>query len=634
MLLNCASSWRQLHNVQRQLVVLIVAVAVNAVVVYNAGRKSTCSKPFTECEMDETCRWHMSELQMKCRLELEHCRRDQCAAAMRRFSRYVTKEILEGMMFCQCAFSDVQCKHQQQWMYPRCLYESYRVKPKKSCTQTVKYCQHDSYCHRTLLAFNRSCPIGAGAAGECKAKDLHRCRIALIGIRGTDLESPCYCNQDDDTCLENQNMVLPNNPCVEQAMAQFSGETDGSLSVETEELVPSEHTPKNEQRRRGKSRKTTTTTTTTTTDKPSESSKEEEEIEEQEERPTSEDEQTEPTEAEELAVKEEKIPEETTNSTDSTATQSVTVPMAIKQTTVPSKGIKVVVKTNTSTTPKVINDDKLVTQTPPPEGGCKARNIEGDWISHYKNTLFRQYNDLSGRCSSWCQCFENETFSCEPLSCLAEGSCITPQTTVAFGERLYIESRGACLCQSGKFICDTSEKLVELEPGLYISLGFSRAELDEIKKKVPKPLLEKCGLVSPSRSVAKDIASRLQYALERVLPKDTLCRVAMIEEHSYDSVILLQIQWYGVDPFVNTTEPHWHIGKLEKICSPYVRQLEYNFMMERSDRYQLVLSTVKQLRVYDLLDGLPKSAAKLPNFQCLEKFLILVLCVFHFVWRI
>lgn len=60
---------------------------------------------------------------------------------------------------------------------------------------------------------------------------------------------------------------------------------------------------------------------------------------------------------------------------------------------------------------------------------------------------------------------------------------------------------------------------MELDPGLYISMGFSLAEIQEIKKKVPKQMLEKSGLVSPSKSVAKDIASRLQFALERVLPK-------------------------------------------------------------------------------------------------------------------
>lgn len=106
---------------------------------------------------------------------------------------------------------------------------------------------------------------------------------------------------------------------------------------------------------------------------------------------------------------------------------------------------------------------------------------------------------------------------------MPEGSCKTPQTTINFGERIFIEGRGFCLCHSGQFICDSSEEVVELDPGIYISLGFSRDELKMIKEKVPKTTLEKCGLVSPDISVQNDIASRLQFALERVLPKVKCC---------------------------------------------------------------------------------------------------------------
>jgi hypothetical protein len=220
-----------------------------------------------------------------------------------------------------------------------------------------------------------------------------------------------------------------------------------------------------------------------------------------------------------------------------------------------------------------------------------------------------------------------------------EGSCETPQTTIHFGERLFIEGRGACLCHSGKFICDSSDEVVELDPGLYISLGFSREELKMIKEKVPKPILEKCGLVSPEISVQNDIASRLQFALERLMPKGMLCRVALIERYSRESVMLLQIQWYGIDKYTNSSEKAWHVGKLEKvcflvrnerielfqICSPYVRKLENQFLLEGAARYQLVLSVVKQLRVYDLLNGLPATSTSNSVFHCQISVLILSL---------
>ena len=78
-------------------------------------------------------------------------------------------------------------------------------------------------------------------------------------------------------------------------------------------------------------------------------------------------------------------------------------------------------------------------------------------------------------------------------------------------------------------------------------------------------------------------------------------------------VVLMQLQWFGVDPSVNQSRPKWHSGKMEKValysilltnmilinvllkhCSIYVRELEINFMLEKADRYQLILSAIKQ----------------------------------------
>jgi hypothetical protein len=64
------------------------------------------------------------------------------------------------------------------------------------------------------------------------------------------------------------------------------------------------------------------------------------------------------------------------------------------------------------------------------------------------------------------------------------------------------------------------------------------------------------------------------------------------------------------------------------VCAPYVRKLENQFSLEKAARYQLVLSTVKQLRVYDLLDGLvPVSNVALSLFNCPHYSLILSLFI-------
>uniref|UniRef100_A0A914I3C7 GDNF/GAS1 domain-containing protein n=1 Tax=Globodera rostochiensis TaxID=31243 RepID=A0A914I3C7_GLORO len=285
-------------------------------------------------------------------------------------------------------------------------------------------------------------------------------------------------------------------------------------------------------------------------------------------------------------------------------------------------------KTTKTTIKPLLDPEALqhfVTQKPPSEGeSCTTRNVDGEWIAHYPDSVFRQYDDWAGRCSSWCECKLNGSMQCHQLGCVADVLCEARHTTIGFGQRLYLEDRGACQCHDGRFICDTSELMPELSAGLYITMGYSKAELDLIRQNVPKPVLERSGLISQSTSFAKDLAARLQFALERVLPEQTKCRVVLLEHFAQEEVLLMQLQWFGMEP--NTTssknnvissstsnnkndnsKPKWHSGKWEKLCAPYVRELEQNFLLERADRYQLLLSTIKQIRVIDLLEGLPQA---------------------------
>ncbi|KAL3074393.1 hypothetical protein niasHS_015223 [Heterodera schachtii] len=254
--------------------------------------------------------------------------------------------------------------------------------------------------------------------------------------------------------------------------------------------------------------------------------------------------------------------------------------------------------------------------------GCPTRNVDGEWVTHYGDTVFRHFHDWAGRCSSWCECKSNGSLLCHQLGCLSDAQCEALHTTIGFGQRLYLEDRGACQCHDGgRFICDTSELMPDLPPGLYITMGYSKAELDLIRKNVPKAVLETSGLISQSTSHAKDLAARVQFALERVLPESTKCRVVLLEHFAKEEVLLMQIQWFGMEPAEKRTtnskqqndngnkRPKWHSGKWEKLCAPFVHELELTFLLERADRYQLLLSTIKQIRVIDLLGGLPPAAA-------------------------
>ncbi|KAH7729312.1 Protein Y69A2AR.31 [Aphelenchoides avenae] len=501
---------------------------------------STCLAAYETCELNETCKWHLSEVRMKCRLD-EECVREQCAAALRRFARYVPKRTVESLMFCTCSFGDGACKHQQQWMYPRCLYSYSREKPRWSCTQIVKLCQSDSHCLRHLPNFNRSCSVSTvasdeGSSSECTATDLVACRNSLLTVRATYLEMPCYCHVNDSKCLQQQNVLLPNNPCIEDVMDHYG---NPHVDRRRPHFTASASDAVLE-------KSSTTSMATTVAIEP------------------------ENAEQENSASSANGAETDATNSTDAIVSTTTTPTVAASAGNSSSVNQSTTLALRRTQFSKGVLGGKYVTQTPPPkEGGCVTRNIDGEWIRHYKGSLLRQYHDWSGRCSSWCICTQNETLTCKELPCLPEGNCETTQTTIKFGEKLYIDGRGACMCQSSNFICDTSDESAFdlLPPGLYITIGYSKAELKLIKENVPKLQLEKSGLVSPDVSVANDITSRLQFALERIVPKDTLCRIVLLENFKESSVMLLQK------------------------CSPFIQRLEQIFLLEQGDRYQLVLST-------------------------------------------
>ena len=97
-------------------------------------------------------------------------------------------------------------------MYPRCMYSHPEKSPKDNCLEAIKLCKKEGHCNRQLSSFNKSCSITEG--GICSSENLGECRQAMMSIRGTPLEMPCYCPEDDAVCLFEQSLMLPSNPCV------------------------------------------------------------------------------------------------------------------------------------------------------------------------------------------------------------------------------------------------------------------------------------------------------------------------------------------------------------------------------------------------------------------------------------
>jgi len=47
--------------------------------------------------------------------------------------------------------------------------------------------------------------------------------------------------------------------------------------------------------------------------------------------------------------------------------------------------------------------------------------------------------------------------------------------------------------------------------------------------------------------------------------QDMMCRIAVFEHFDHEAVILMRLQWYGVNPINGTQKsPQWHSGGIEK----------------------------------------------------------------------
>ncbi|CAI4231855.1 unnamed protein product [Auanema sp. JU1783] len=536
---------------------------------------SSCQLALAKCEQTEDCRWHLGELRVRC--GRASCRRDDCAAALQRFSRYVPYELVEAIMFCQCSANDISCSEHQDILYPKCLYSS--SQPVPTCTQTNRKCESDAKCRHLFRSVSNYCPV---ANGECVANNLAQCRQTLLTARASVLEQPCFCPFSDVECISYQRLMIPNNPCIGKSMLDYShvyrsenshhSVEKSSTSFETNRVQDIIPLYKNEDSYRVK------------------------------------DEHEEPTKVKPLTSSTTSQPMTTTSpivGADGRYAGKKTTKKFRTTTLSPPTTSELPPPWVTTTTVAPTTTTTFMTHAPPPPEGCTTRDANGRWIFAPVGTIIRRYVDWSGRCSSWCECITENELSCQVVSCLEEGQCEAPLTLVDFGERIYIKDRGACFCESSHFICEYPEEIPELYPGLYISAGYSNLDIEMLQKEVPHNILEKAGFLSADGAI--DIASRLQIAFERLLPEDIQCRVVLLPEISDPGSAFLRVEWYGMNKLLNHTKTQWHHGDAEKICSPFVVKLADQFAQGDSLRYQLVLSTVKQIKVIDFLDGLPIS---------------------------
>ncbi|KAL3107045.1 hypothetical protein niasHT_019441 [Heterodera trifolii] len=688
------------------------------------GWPSSCPAVLSLCDMDEPCRWHLSELRIKCGHHHGACgrrRHAHCAQALHRFVNFVHAPLAQAMVFCECASEDANCRtamfpflndcsERQNWTIESPTQREAISKPQWTCTQTMKLCRMDNDCRRLQSVLRSTCPMAASSKNASAVRcaiptpisthgsnpSLSACRAALAASRGSWLDEACFCpgaELEGGTCAELFETKWPDHPCIGVVRHHFNEQLrNGQLSLE----MPTYPRPSNSfmvndvanDRRnnvlvhlgkfgeKGAMEMGGEVTVLTPAGRREENggdpfAKEgnghkkekyqwklmndangegKEEQEEQRARKLDNDKaggeadtavngrgrneagretRKRKNETEMLLNKDDKLEPRTKSMEKQLNGHKLKMDddgKGAQKADERKRKMRIrgqqKLEANEDGTEEPFETTFITPKLHIEGEGCPTRNVDGEWVTHYGDTVFRHFHDWAGRCSSWCECKSNGSLLCHQLGCFSDAQCEALHTTIGFGQRLYLEGRGACQCHDGgRFICDTSELMPDLPPGLYITMGYSKAELDLIRKNVPKAVLETSGLISQSTSHAKDLAARVQFALERVLPESTKCRVVLLEHFAKEEVLLMQIQWFGIEPAEKRTmnskqqndngnkRPKWHSGKWEKLCAPFVRELELTFLLERADRYQLLLSTIKQIRVIDLLEGLPPAAA-------------------------
>uniref|UniRef100_A0A7I4YI57 GDNF GAS1 domain containing protein n=1 Tax=Haemonchus contortus TaxID=6289 RepID=A0A7I4YI57_HAECO len=649
--------------------------------------RSSCQDTVARCEAAEECRWHLGELRVRC--APNSCRRSDCAAALQRFARFVPFALVESMMFCHCSAGDSLCAQQQEILYPKCLYSTSSTAI--TCTEAARKCDTDHRCRHLRHSLTANCPVAYEA---CAKTSLDECRRTILHARASILEQPCYCPLSDVECMAHQRTMIPNNPCIEKAMLDYSRlmgyntpPAAKTVSIETNRVHEADYgnqslvgdSQEESDRRlnqagtpvghRGTIRPGTSGEypDTRRTDygvarqswsrqgsaeqkegyragnwKEKDARKgdwsggagdgaevhrlktgwQDDSESESDRRVSSKGKESWSAKSRPGNAKWSTTPIPVWSSTHRKTTELAEGRRKEKpRTTLSPLPTEPPPPWETTTTQPPTTT--FVTHAPPPPEGCNAKDASGRQIFVHTGSLIRKYVDWSGRCSSWCECVSEDELVCERLPCLEDGKCDAPLTSVDFGERLFLRDRGACFCESGTFICDLPEEMPEVYPGLYLSAGYSLTDVEMLRSEIPRDALERAGFLSSN--AATDIASRLQIAFERVLPKGLQCRIVLMPEMSEPGSAFMRVEWFGKNEALNHTKLQWHTGWAEKACSPYVTMLASYFSLNDSPRFQLVLSTVKQLKVLDYLDGLPSSTSDVTYFIVLIVLLINIL---------
>ncbi|XP_010900754.2 GDNF family receptor alpha-3 [Esox lucius] len=210
--------------------------------------QNVCLKAAQDCGLYEKCGALRSEYVLACTKRLpnsDHCNRQKCHRALRRFLERVPEEYSLGLLFCPC--TDRLCgERRRKTIVPSCSYqEKDGIQP--NCLHMQSYCRKENLCRSRLADFQYNCQPSPQSPSGCVRETGAACLKSYAGLIGT-IMTPnyvsnssvsvalwCTCdgsgNQWHD-CLRIQHMFTRNR-CLESSIRSM-----GSAAPRPAENVP------------------------------------------------------------------------------------------------------------------------------------------------------------------------------------------------------------------------------------------------------------------------------------------------------------------------------------------------------------------------------------------------------------
>ncbi|XP_036380962.1 GDNF family receptor alpha-4-like [Megalops cyprinoides] len=158
-------------------------------------RQNQCLKAAQDCGLYEKCGSLRSEYVVACTKRApgsDHCNRQKCHRALRRFLERVPEEYSFGVLFCPC--SDPLCgERRRKTIVPSCSYEERDGKP--NCLSLQGYCMKDELCRSRLADFQHNCHPSPHSPSGCLRESGAVCLKAYAGLIGT-IMTPNYVSND------------------------------------------------------------------------------------------------------------------------------------------------------------------------------------------------------------------------------------------------------------------------------------------------------------------------------------------------------------------------------------------------------------------------------------------------------